>query len=521
MKRFVGVSLFVVSLVALAYGCSSPAFTCGEGEELVLEDGAVCVYDEDIVIETGFTCPEERPYLHGGEGRVVCSSDQGLTPDEISDINEQLGEDERFRDPTGGSTGTDASERGWDVDKGVQVADVLFVIDNSGSMCEEQRSLAKEFNSFLGELDLESSDVQIGVTTTHKAPEGLPEAEFVAEYGVLQTQPNPLPSSFGSCGTASSVETALERAVGCTEDPSQFRARLEQGERDCLDDGGSTACQEYCEQNIDESWCEQTENGSYRFRVSRFTRGVFPPGDAYRDLEGVMRTSDYRAADGSIQRGAMVNDFSCLSFVGTTGWSFEKGLGAAVEAVSPEKAEGPNAGFIRKDAGFGVIFLTDENDCTHDGSIDELDAAQCGDDVCEFENSTRRDPDDSALVSIDDLKSELMNNLREVKGREAFSEDEVFVAGIYGAPDRYTGATFTREECAADSYTPVQSTCSSGEFGTAYSGDRYERFLSLFDARYPPADDPVKGKICEAQFELTIGDIGQEMAAWLSGGSGE
>ena len=59
-----------------------------------------------------------------------------------------------------------------------------------------------------------------------------------------------------------------------------------------------------------------------------------------------------------------------MSTVGTRGDGYEKGLRAAITAVELEKTGGafgvmtsdatkPNHGFIRKDAGFALIFVTD------------------------------------------------------------------------------------------------------------------------------------------------------------------
>ncbi len=48
--------------------------------------------------------------------------------------------------------------------------------------------------------------------------------------------------------------------------------------------------------------------------------------------------------------------------VGTDGSRFERGLDAALEAVSPALLAGDNAGFLRDDAYLGAIFVSDEDD---------------------------------------------------------------------------------------------------------------------------------------------------------------
>lgn len=409
--------------------------------------------------------------------------------------------------------------------------DILWVIDNSGSMCEEQRDLATNFDLFLTEFANENIDFQMGVTTTHQTPEGLSQDLFAAKYGRLQSTPNPIPTTFGACGQADTVQNALQRAVECTNDPGAYRTTFTSGESACLDDRNSTECQNYCSANVSEDWCEDDGDGSFTFDPSVFKQTVFPPGDAYRDLPLVLRRSDYENADGTLRTDDLRADFGCMSFVGTNGWSFEKGLGAAQEATRPEnvgpaydpEAEPPmepppNYGLIRKDASFAVIFVTDENDCTYvndrtesvlaELKIDELGAGECQDDVCDFANSAQFDAEESPLVPPEEIGETIQSQLEEIKGR-TFTKNEIIVASIHGQPDRYDGPSFTTEECADDSYTPIDTTCSSDERGTAYSGDRYQRFVEAFneDRRFPTQGDPVQGKICEANFGAQLTQI--------------
>ena len=46
-----------------------------------------------------------------------------------------------------------------------QTVDVLFVVDNSGSMSEEQSNLRESFTSFIAGADQFSNDFQIGLVT--------------------------------------------------------------------------------------------------------------------------------------------------------------------------------------------------------------------------------------------------------------------------------------------------------------------------------------------------------------------
>lgn len=64
--------------------------------------------------------------------------------------------------------------------------------------------------------------------------------------------------------------------------------------------------------------------------------------------------------------------------VGTAGSDEEQGLGAATLTLENARQGRPNEGFLRKDANLAVVFVSDENDCTH---ADDWpgDAAACYD----------------------------------------------------------------------------------------------------------------------------------------------
>jgi hypothetical protein len=327
---------------------------------------------------------------------------------------------------------------------------------------------------------------------------------------VLQSTPDPIPTTFGECGRADNVQIALERAVDCTDEPSAYRTTLTSGERACLDNAGSPACETYCTNNMSEAWCE-SDGGDVTFLADPFKRALFPPGDAYRDIPLVLRRQDY-LSDGNVDKEALRADFACMSFVGTSGWSFEKGLGAAQAATHPDMvgsyydpdareapADKPNYGLIRKDADFSVIFVTDENDCTYDNDRNETisDAlqitevgSQCGDDACAFANSTQVDPSESPLIPTSEIAARIVEQLATIKESD-FSSDRVVAASIHGQPNRYDGPVRSAAECGADGYEGIGPTCSS-PLGTAYSGDRYQRFVETFGEgqHFPDTDDP-------------------------------
>ena len=90
-------------------------------------------------------------------------------------------------------------------------------------------------------------------------------------------------------------------------------------------------------------------------------------------------------------------------------------------------------------------FVSDENDCSHDGTIDESTA--CGGDVCEFWNT--EESLGGPLLPVAGLKAQLLGNLSVSKGRNV-TEAEVFVGSIHGQAKRHEGEVPTAAQCASD-----------------------------------------------------------------------
>ena len=63
--------------------------------------------------------------------------------------------------------------------------------------------------------------------------------------------------------------------------------------------------------------------------------------------------------------------------VGTGGYPIERGLSAALAAVTPPLTTHENEGFIREDATLAIIVVSDENDCSDNGQLIGDDQAAC------------------------------------------------------------------------------------------------------------------------------------------------
>ncbi len=165
-----------------------------------------------------------------------------------------------------GSTGADGGASGRPA-LGCHKMDILFVIDNSGSMDREQANLTANFPKFIEVLnDFQGGelDYRVGVTTTS------------------------FPASFLGITVGSAEEGALLRSDGMTK-----------------------------------AWLERT------------------------DMD-------------------VIGTFTKLATVGLGGSGQEQPLRASRSAVTDRVADGSNASFLREDALFALVILTDEDDGSAD-----------------------------------------------------------------------------------------------------------------------------------------------------------
>jgi hypothetical protein len=112
---------------------------------------------------------------------------------------------------TGGITGTEEAEDNFE-QPAKPMTDIVFIVDNSGSMTEEQANLANNFEYFIAELATSNADYQIGVITTDQngfrgeviTPDTLNAVEKFTDQAVAGT---------GGSGT----ERALQMLYNCVQ----------------------------------------------------------------------------------------------------------------------------------------------------------------------------------------------------------------------------------------------------------------------------------------------------------------
>lgn len=195
--------------------------------------------------------------------------------------------------------------------------DLLWVLDNSGSMCDAQKTIRDGMDQFINELERQGVDFQMGVTTTHlKTFEEYP-LEPVALPGRLQATPQPIPGFDAVCihpvneegepirDRFDPVLESLELAIRCTENPEDWSHLSEPRTRDleCAVDSAFFDCEASEIVDLNE---------------------LFPSPSAYRQLPLVLHSEAYRDEVGNIDSARLKADFACMSLVGTRGFGYEQ-----------------------------------------------------------------------------------------------------------------------------------------------------------------------------------------------------
>lgn len=256
----------------------------------------------------------------------------------------------------------------------VEPTDVLFVIDNSGSMAEEQDELIRNATAFIEEMSASPNDFRIGVVSTD--PVNLPAGPV---------NDRDLCCMHLQCNTSVGVAPRHN----CTRQTDR-----------CIPDGSggsSGVCMHECSEDRDCMPGESCNLGTGYCQVVVPCSSPFAPTQPMFCDAGNLRSptglpfhvadsgSDYdqwfmsRPADSSeAARQALVQQFAdTVRSLGVNGSTFEAGLEAmhlALDELSAPHSSGHNRGFPRPGADLAVIFLTDEDDCSRPS-----DAAYFGD----------------------------------------------------------------------------------------------------------------------------------------------
>jgi hypothetical protein len=197
--------------------------------------------------------------------------------------------------------------------------DILFVIDNSSSMIEEQAVLAANFESFINVLERPEvvADYRIGVTTTDNGNPWCPDT--TPEAGALRL---------------SSCRSRLEEFVS-DDDAQPLDARAE-------------ACTNLCP----EAWTDIE---------------ILPTAIAGDDELRPRNWLESRGGRTNLPEGlTTVQALQCLGPQGIDGCEFESPLESMWRALRRSQTDDdPDYGFIRPHAILMVVLVTDEADCSY------------------------------------------------------------------------------------------------------------------------------------------------------------
>ena len=192
--------------------------------------------------------------------------------------------------------------------------DVIVVVDNSGSMGEEQANLAANFGAFVQTLENGGADFRLAVITTDQGNDFYcGEFETSPEYGNMQA--------------------------------SSCRQRLEHFQNFDGDDFSAAACTDICElDTLDLRATALAEGGA------ESVRPWLQAGGSDSNLPGNVTATQA---------------FSCMGPQGVDGCGYESPLEALRFALLRTQDEQEDEyGFLRDDAALAVIIVTDEADCS-------------------------------------------------------------------------------------------------------------------------------------------------------------
>jgi len=202
--------------------------------------------------------------------------------------------------------------------------DILFVIDNSGSMAEEQALLSKNFASFIGVLEAEdvAANYRIGITTTDAGNPRCPST--TPENGTL---------------VLSSCKDRVN-ANEFTYGPDDF----------------SYACNDFCTKSDADLTVRPTGIQKDDSMAAR------------KWIERIEGQSNITGVDSNVEA------FQCYGPQGVAGCGFESHLESMYVALA--KAEDPksiaNYGFLRDAAILSIVVITDEADCSYNQALKDV-----------------------------------------------------------------------------------------------------------------------------------------------------
>jgi hypothetical protein len=270
-----------------------------------------------------------------GDQSQDASNSDGSTSDENTDVTQDASDDDSEASDSQSETATPSDDSGdpslgacSDPDsKGCYFIDLLFVLDNSGSMAEEQRNLAKNFRYLVEKLN-----------------------------GLTDSKGKVLPVSLNIMFTNSDMGH-----VACKQDPALGLSPPAMGmpvANTCLErlpdfvfqniDGDLNA-QEICH-----DFCPSTDFSPDGSSILHWELS----GSNIQHDNGIFQSSD-EAMD------ALAHSMACLGLQGIAGCGYESTLESMYQALNPTAAHNQGKSpFLRDNSTLVIVMLSDEDDCS-------------------------------------------------------------------------------------------------------------------------------------------------------------
>jgi len=307
--------------------------------------------------------------------------------------------------------------------------DMLWIIDNSASMCQEQHALAKGFEQFVAGLQENLSlDVRIAVTNT----------DALSNQGELVNSPaDGYPAACSesvvlACMGDSECTSQLGTGWQCDgPDKTQYLENKNGSVNSrCTRRCNTTleCCEEFCFANEcgDDQSCIQQQCADSPDECDRTCVQVFDDYE-HSGCQPVPDTKDCPASLPTVLANNTLEWFRCNATVGADqsySANLEQGLAAAWMAVDPDGSNQAQATkLLRDDAYLMLVFVTDEDDCSIDEDFATLNW-DCGDDSeCPGKSDCRTDTALGKKVCHGTIKKDYYNIcalLGEFQGVEHF-----------------------------------------------------------------------------------------------------
>lgn len=358
--------------------------------------------------------------------------------------------------------------------------DILFVVDDSGSMGDEQTRLSENFQALMTSLKQTRGglpNVHIGVTSTHVAAGDSCSGD--GKDGALQTN---------DCALNSGNYIIDTEPTGCTVDKT-------------LD--AQTGAITQCGAND----CSQTNCAGE------------PGTELVTDENGCPRCRNY--TDTSLE-----DLFKCMAKVGTEGCQFEQPLEAMYKALDDHEA---NTGFVRENAYLTVVLVTDEDDCSAASSelFNDSNDTAGGQDlgprasfrcfeygiVCDQESREEGTKTNCRVAEGDDS---MLNDLGRYKDllHELKDESMVLVAAIAGPVG---DSTVTVEQTGSQDNTRYVVGASCGEGQNNYDGAKPAFRLNAFISSMTEESDMEWAftSICADSYNAALTGVGGKLVAMM------